>query len=886
MTSQRDNRISNYRCNVITLLEEIERRDAENSGQRAEIACLKDKLNKAKTDSATQPVTMQTCLEKAKPKGRAAVVCWDLGHNPAGRAVVIHDLLAQEWEVDLVGPVWDRYGDEVWSPIANSNRSILSFKASRFEDFYPKALGFAAGQVYDLVVVVKPRLPGLLLGGLIQKASRCPIVLDIDDFELSFFKNKTPASLDELEAAGAAGLDLPYEELATRACESVICHVRSKTVSNVALRARYGGMLVRHARDEELFDPARCDRAKARRALGVEDTDFAIVFVGTPRPHKGIYDVAKALHEMEDKRFVLHIIGAVKDQAMRDILALYDKARIVYHPNCEMHDLPEKLAAADALALLQDPDHPISQYQIPAKVSDGAAFGHPILATNVPPLRDLFPLGILRETKRGAQLKQDLAALMRARISGEARHQRQTTRAGFVAELGHQVNGLRLSFAIKDAKEALTLPKSMDRLLRHAQTMYSLMRLQAHAPSSPPILRHGAPDVVAFWKQNDSKLFGRRCDMLLSHLQASGVVGRILRFDAPQPMQAMHRLVTGQNQSPQSVDYLVQQNMIDDQFGLRDTDMQLYRTYLYGDKTLPTGALPDVGKSQADVVTYVRRQMHELGIDPYNSIAWVCPIVFDFPAISQAIPFKRQIADLIDDQRTFPMQENYRQRIVQSYEACLPLFDTVLTNCQPMVTSFAGIRSDIRVVPNGAEVPEDVADISPMRAILRYGSPIIGYVGNLRDRFDWSLLAATAARLPDARFVIVGGGAREEDTDIVKTMPNVYLHGPVPYDQVQRCIRAFDVAIMPHEKSDQTSRMNPLKIYNYVALQRPIVTTHVGNIDDALMPYLRFADGPEAFAAAIEAALHEPLTDKPGFAEAVASISWEKRAAAVAEYIV
>ena len=166
--------------------------------------------------------------------------------------------------------------------------------------------------------------------------------------------------------------------------------------------------------------------------------------------------------------------------------------------------------------------------------------------------------------------------------------------------------------------------------------------------------------------------------------------------------------------------------------------------------------------------------------------------------------------------------------------------------------------------------------------MLFRSKPIIGYVGNLRDRFDWPLLAATAKLLPEATFVIVGGGARDEDTDIVKGLPNVVLHGPVPYDQVQPCIRAFDVAIMPHEKSDQTSRMNPLKIYNYVAMHRPIVTTHVSNIDEGLMPYLRFADGPEAFAAAIEAALREPLTDRPGFAEAVASISWEERAAAVA----
>ncbi|MEO0751298.1 MAG: glycosyltransferase [Pseudomonadota bacterium] len=882
MTKPRNNRISTYQSNLASLLEEIGQRENLITGYRDEIDRLKSDLERATAPRDLQSPSPATPQDSGQTRGRAAVVCWDLGHNPAGRAIVIYDLLAKDWDVDLVGPLWDRYGGQVWPPIARSGRSILAFQASRFEDFYPKALGFAAGQTYDLVVVVKPRLPGLLLGAMIKKASKCPLVLDIDDFELSFFKNETPASVDELIAAGPEGLDLPFEELPTRACETVIDEFASKITSNVALRARYGGVIVRHARNEAAFHPDRFDKQSARAALGISDEDFAIIFVGTPRPHKGIYDVAKALHEMKDKRFVFHIIGTVKEKAVRDTLATFDKARIVYHPNCEMHELPGKLAAADALALLQDPEHPISQFQIPAKVSDGAAFGHPILATNVPPLRDLFPLGILSETKGGLRLKRDLGALMKARSSGELNRRRKATRAAFLSELGNDVNALRLAFAISEAETTKELPHAMERLLVHAQTTYSLLRLEAHSPATPPIVKEHAPDIVTFWKQNDSKLFGRRSDMLMKYLQASGAVGRILQFDAPQPVQTMRKLVIGQNRKPRSVDYLVQQNLIDDQFGLRDSDNYLFRTFLYADKTLQTGVLPDLGNTRGEVVEYVRGQMHEFGFDPFNTIAWVCPVVFDFPDIAGAIPFKKTVGDLIDDQRTFPMQPAYRQRIVKSYEECLPILDTVLTNCEPMAQSFSAIRSDIQVVPNGSELPDDAQAVVPLKAIRDYGSPIIGYVGNLRDRFDWPLLAATARRLPNATFVIVGGGARDADAAIVSGLRNVFLHGAVPYDMVQQCIRAFDVAIMPHEKSDQTSRMNPLKIYNYVAMHRPIVTTPVGNIEEGLKPYLRFANSPEEFAAAIEAALSDPLTDAPGFAEAVSGISWEQRTARVA----
>ena len=127
------------------------------------------------------------------------------------------------------------------------------------------------------MVVVKPRLPGLLLGAYLkfQKASECPIVLDIDDFELSFFKDETAAQLEELEAAGPAPMiQPPFEELATRACEGIIGHFPARIVSNVALRNRYGGHIVRHARDEAAFHPDRFDKTAARADMGISGCRF------------------------------------------------------------------------------------------------------------------------------------------------------------------------------------------------------------------------------------------------------------------------------------------------------------------------------------------------------------------------------------------------------------------------------------------------------------------------------------------------------------------------------------------------------------------------------------------------------------------------------------
>jgi len=312
-------------------------------------------------------------------KGRAAIIGWDLGHNPAGRAIVLYDLLERDWDVELIGPGWSKFGGKGWPPIANSKRVIRTLVCDTLEEFYPAATAFAETHPYD-------RLPSMALGAMIKKNSACPMVLDIDDLELSFTDKTEPLDKETFSKDLVAALSEPYESLATRYCDNLIADCDALTVSNITLRQRYGGHMVRHARDETVFNASNFDREKAREKLGLKDSDFSLMFVGTPRPHKGIYQVAEALHELDDQDFVFTIVGNIDYPGMQEKLESFDKARIEFLPNCDFEELPQYLAAADAVPLLQDTTNEIAQYQIPAKISDATAFGLPVITTEVPPV--------------------------------------------------------------------------------------------------------------------------------------------------------------------------------------------------------------------------------------------------------------------------------------------------------------------------------------------------------------------------------------------------------------------------------------------------------------------------------------------------------------------
>ena len=158
----------------------------------------------------------------------------------------------------------------------------------------------------DAIWVSKPRLPSLLLGALAKEHRNRPLVLDVDDHELAFFDIDEGLDIDALaRRRNDPALALPFERDWTRACDPLIGGADQLTVSNVALQRRYGGVVVPHARDERVFDPAVVDREAARHRLGIPADQRVLLFGGTPRLHKGVLEILQALETLNDPRYRL-----------------------------------------------------------------------------------------------------------------------------------------------------------------------------------------------------------------------------------------------------------------------------------------------------------------------------------------------------------------------------------------------------------------------------------------------------------------------------------------------------------------------------------------------------------------------------------------------------
>jgi glycosyltransferase involved in cell wall biosynthesis len=305
---------------------------------------------------------------------KISVLAFDLSDNATGRADLLARLLAARWDVEVVGP---RFGAAVWRPAQGGEvryRAVAVNGAQRYPQFarlWPALVDLADG---DLLFASKPRATSFGVALRARRRRRRPLLLDVDDWEIGFFRRSGGwGTLGRaLNLANPNGL--PWTWLMERRIPAA----DAVTVGSRFLERRFGGTLIPHVRDTEAWDPARYDRDSARARLGVGDARV-VMFLGTPRGHKGVDDLVEAVGLVGgDVRLVLVGADAGSEAGRRWNACPW--VRLV--GEIPFDEVPRYLVAADAVAIPQRATTD-TLGQVPAKIFDAMALARPIVSTAV-----------------------------------------------------------------------------------------------------------------------------------------------------------------------------------------------------------------------------------------------------------------------------------------------------------------------------------------------------------------------------------------------------------------------------------------------------------------------------------------------------------------------
>ena len=149
-----------------------------------------------------------------------------------------------------------------------------------------------------------------------------------------------------------------------------------------------------------------------------------------------------------------------------------------------------------------------------------------------------------------------------------------------------------------------------------------------------------------------------------------------------------------------------------------------------------------------------------------------------------------------------------------------------------LIAQLRPTRPDTLLLPNAVTLEDwqqlPAAQLPADLVAARRAERVIVYYGALAEWFDWPLWIHAAKARPNWSFVLIGT-AYDGDVAAVQARaaaaPNIHYLGPKRYDELPAYMQFVDVATIPFVLNAITHACSPVKLFEYMAAGKPIVTT-------------------------------------------------------------
>jgi hypothetical protein len=284
-------------------------------------------------------------------------------------------------------------------------------------------------------------------------------------------------------------------------------------------------------------------------------------------------------------------------------------------------------------------------------------------------------------------------------------------------------------------------------------------------------------------------------------------------------------------------------------------------------------------KNQKIAIKFLKRAVQQLKMD--KPILWVY-IGTILPVIDELNP-SVVVSHVVDDWTAFPgIPGSYADIEAQ----LLSRSDLTIVSSNHLFETRRKYARNIHLIRHGADLRLFRRALEPeldLPAELNtIPKPRIGYYGALH-KIDMLLVEQCARQLPECSFVFVGPingqqGIGYRATRATQELPNVFFLGARPQGQLPAYLKSFDVAWLPFKVNELTRSMCPIKMYEYLAAGKSVVSVYLPEIHE-MAHVIRIAQDPRQIPSHLYEAVNEDCSSAV-VAKRVKSVqhfSWEKR---------
>lgn len=219
--------------------------------------------------------------------------------------------------------------------------------------------------------------------------------------------------------------------------------------------------------------------------------------------------------------------------------------------------------------------------------------------------------------------------------------------------------------------------------------------------------------------------------------------------------------------------------------------------------------------------------------------------------------------DVMDNFAIHPsLNEKERKVALDGYKNVFDSSDMISANSQQTCEYMQRYAEQIIIlVKNGvfpnntAKNPMSIDAVKLIREEKKKYEKCVGYIGKLGLRLDADLIDAVSEQCKDTLFVFVGGYLKGQINDklleLFEKRENVVHIDAVPSAYVYPILDEFDILSIPHSVGKNENGGDPLKLYQYLTRNKPIITTPILGVDE-FKNYITINDTVDEWVSFIE----------------------------------
>jgi UDP-galactopyranose mutase len=286
----------------------------------------------------------------------------------------------------------------------------------------------------------------------------------------------------------------------------------------------------------------------------------------------------------------------------------------------------------------------------------------------------------------------------------------------------------------------------------------------------------------------------------------------------------------------------------------------------------------------ADMLTLLSMFMEKEHVE--SPIAWLyTPMAISCARALQPVTV---VYDCMDELSLF---RGAPPELIEREQELLGWADLVFTGGPSLYRAKKNRHPDVHCFPSSVEA-EHFRKARPSRPTVlepaaqrELPGPRLGFFGVLDERLDIGIVDAVARAHPEWQIVMVGPVVKIDPADLPRH-PNIHYLGQQSYDALPGFLRGWDVCLLPFARNESTQFISPTKTLEYMAAERPIVSTPIRDVAEPYGDTVFLGDSPESFVAACERALAISPEFREGMVRrmrlVIAGTSWDRTAGRMA----